>query len=69
MIQINIVMQGPGGVIDYEVNTIVQALKATGVDIVLDAPYCDLEEDWIKEKRDRKNIQVGVEVKSMPWGG
>lgn len=69
MIKINIVIQGPGGVIDYEVNTIVEALKATGVEVVLDGPYSDLEEEWVKEKRNRENIQVSIEVKSIPWGG
>lgn len=69
--KIRIQIEGPGGVVDFEVKTVVDALTAIGCEVNLDAEYYEEPtQEWInKVKSEGRGTQVDIKVWSMPWGG
>lgn len=69
--KIRIQIEGPGGLVDFEVKTIVDALTKIGCEVNLDAEYYEEpSQDCIdKVKSDGRGTQVDIKVWSMPWGG
>lgn len=65
MSKIKIELEGPGGVVNYEIKTIIEALEATGVKVVLTDPYYEKPDFTM----DRSTITVELSVHQMPWGG
>lgn len=64
-LKLKLVLSGPGGVVDHEVKTIIEALKASGVDIILNHPYYEEPPKGV----DRSGITIIFEVHPAPWGG
>ena len=62
---IKITVDGPGGVINNEVEMLREFFESKGATVIVDNPYPEGNGIW----RDCNGIKIHIEAKQMVWGG
>ena len=72
---VKITVRGPGGLINYEMDLIEQALKAAGITVHVDNDCKDAHKDtetytkFRNEKTAKEGYEVTLIADHIPWGG
>lgn len=78
---IDILIIGPGGIINFEVEYIAKCLRDVGYNVVIDNPHADWTGDntpraanWLADLTERKKLvptqeKIYLKANHLPWGG